>query len=69
MLRPALSAIALAGILLTAHPVLADRPPAAPSEPVGPAAAAVTEQQVVPLALVRSPESNATAAPVGLGWG
>jgi len=68
MLRPALSAIALAGILLTAQPVLADRPPAA-SEQVEPPAAAVTEQQVVPLALMRSPESNAMAAPVGLGWG
>jgi hypothetical protein len=67
MLRLTLSAVALVGILVTAHPGFADSPPTTTSDHVQAAAVAATEQAASP-APVWSPSSDATA-PVGFGWG
>ena len=67
MLRLILSAVALAGVLVTAHPSFAGPLPAATSDYVQPVAAAATEQPA-PSPAAWSPSSDATA-PVGLGWG
>jgi hypothetical protein len=77
MFRFVLSAVALAGVLATAHPALAD-PLAASASDHAQAAAPATEQ--APLAAPAwSPSSDATApasgwpgrgiTPVGFGWG
>jgi hypothetical protein len=63
MFRFALSAVALAAVLVTTHPSFADPLPAATSDYVQ-AAAAASEQP--PAAW--SPSSD-VAAPVGPGWG
>ena len=67
MLRLILSAIALAGVLVTAHPSFAELQPAATFDYVQPVAAAAAEQPA-PSAAAWSPSSDVTA-PVGLGWG
>lgn len=75
MLRFALSAVAFAGVLATAHVGFAD-PLAAPASAYAQAAAPVTEQPAPP-APARSSSSDATVpasaghdkAPVGFGWG
>jgi hypothetical protein len=66
MLRFALSAVALAAVLVTAHPSFADSVPAATSDYVQAAAAA--SEQPAPSPAVWSPSSDAMA-PVGFGWG
>lgn len=77
MLRSVLSAIALAAILATAHPVSAD-PLAATASDHTQAAAAAAEQPAPPAAISpRSPDATgpASAGPgkdvgtVGFGWG
>jgi hypothetical protein len=67
MLRFALSAVALAGLLVTTQPSFADPLPAATSDSVQAAAAAAPEQPAPPVS-ARSSSSDATA-PVGFGWG
>jgi hypothetical protein len=67
MLRLIISAVALAGVIVTAHPSFADPLRAAMSDYVQPVAAAAAEQPA-PSAAAWSPSSDATA-PVGLGWG
>ena len=66
MLRFALSAVALAAVLVTTHPSFADPLPAATSDSVQAAAAA--PEQPAPSPAAWSPSSD-VAAPVGLGWG
>jgi hypothetical protein len=74
MLRIALSAVVLAGILATAHPVLADPLAANASDSVLHAASA-TERPVPAPASFPSPDAAASEnaelgkAPVGFGWG
>jgi hypothetical protein len=67
MLRFVLSAVALAGVLLTTQPSFADALPAATSDHVQTTAAATAEQPAPPVS-GWSPSSDATA-PVGFGWG
>jgi hypothetical protein len=74
MLRIALSAVVLAGILATAHPVLADPLAATAPDQVLDAASA-TERPVPAPASFPSPDapesenSGLGKAPVGFGWG
>jgi hypothetical protein len=74
MLRIVLSAVVLAGILATAHPVLADPLATTASDPVLDAASA-TERPVPAPASFPSPDAPASEnagpgnAPVGFGWG
>ena len=67
MLSLTLSAVALAGVLVTTHPGFADSLPAATADHVQAAAAAAAEQPT-PSPTAWSPSSD-TIAPVGLGWG
>jgi hypothetical protein len=66
MFRFVFSAVALAGVLATAHPVFADRVTATTSDPAH-AAAAATEQPT-PL-LVPAMSGERGTAPAGFGWG
>ncbi len=66
MFRLTLSAVALAGVLVTMRPSFADPLPAATSDYVQAAAAA--SEQPAPSPAAWSPSSD-VAAPVGLGWG
>ena len=66
MLRLTLSAVALAGVLVTTHPGFADSLPAATADYVQPAAASA--EQPTPSPAAWSPPSDAIA-PVGFGWG
>jgi hypothetical protein len=69
MFRFVLSAVALAGVLATAHPVFADRVAADPAQ----AAAAVTQQAPVSLwssdATAPATGLGKNVAPAGFGWG
>jgi hypothetical protein len=78
MFRFAFSAVVLAGVLATAHPVFADTFTATASDHVQVAAPAA--EQAAPLAPARSSSSDAPAPasasaeggkdiPVGFGWG
>jgi hypothetical protein len=66
MLRLTLSAVALAGVLVTTHPGFADSLPAATADHVE--AVAATAEQPTPSPAAWSPSSDAIA-PVGTGWG
>ena len=66
MLRLALSTVALAGVLATAHPTFSDPLRTATSEHAQATAAAA--EQPAPSA-PRLPPTSATQAPVGFGWG
>jgi hypothetical protein len=66
MFRLTLSAVALAGVLVTMHPSFADPLPVATSDYVQAAAAA--SEQPAPSPAAWSPSSD-VAAPVGPGWG
>jgi hypothetical protein len=68
MLRFALSAVALAAVLVTTHPSFADPLPAANSDHAQAQAAVATTEQPTPSANTRAPLSDAMA-PVGFGWG
>jgi hypothetical protein len=65
MLRLTLSAVALAGVLVTTHPGFADPLPAATADYVQAAAAA---ERPTPSPAAWSPSSD-PMAPVGFGWG
>jgi hypothetical protein len=68
MLRFAIIAVALAGLLATTHPTLAEPLAAASSDQAQAQAAPVVAVQPAPLARGWSPSADA-AAPVGFGWG
>ena len=63
MLRFALSAVALAAILVTTHPSFAN-----PAATLDNAQAVAASEQPAPSPAAWSPASDVTA-PVGLGWG
>jgi hypothetical protein len=64
MFRFVFSAVALAGVLATAHPVFADRVTATTSDP----AHAAAVEQPAPL-LVPAMSGERGTAPAGFGWG
>ena len=68
MFRFALSAVALAAVLVTTHPSFADPLPAATSDHAQAQAAVAATEQPTPSANARTPSSDAMA-PVGFGWG
>jgi hypothetical protein len=73
MLRFTLSAVALVGVLATAHPIFAD--PLAATAPDHAQAAAATEPTLLAPAwsssdvTVPTPGSGRSVAPAGFGWG
>jgi hypothetical protein len=75
MFRLSLSAVVLAGVLATAHPVLADPLVATAASDHAQTAASATEQPIPAPASSSSPDVAAPAnaglgeAPAGFGWG
>lgn len=73
MLRSILSAVALAAVLATAHPTLADPLDATASDHSQAAAAATREATPLPASSASSntsaPASAKDSSPVGFGWG